>query len=109
MLKARIREEEDILMGLVQRRAQLLQENEALEARAGSERPLPTVPAEMIDGDIDEAGSVEQVAEEDLIDMAVDERGPPHASESSRAGVNANTEDSVPGVRVTPATPTEST
>jgi len=106
MLRARIREEQDMLMGLMERRAQLLQENEALEAR---DRPLPAVPAEIIDGDIDEAGSGEEVAEEDLIDMAADESGSPHAAEPARPAAEVNNEDAIPGIRVTPAPPAKST
>jgi hypothetical protein len=104
MLRARIREEQDILMGLMERRAQLLQENEALEVRSGNDRPLPAVHAEIIDGDIDEG----EDAEEDLIDMTA-EGGGPQGTEPARADIEANTEDVIPGVPVTPATPTKST
>jgi len=72
LLKVRIREEEYILLGLVERRAQLLHENEALETGAGFDRPLPPVPVQIIDGDIDNVRNGS--AEEDLIDMAADDR-----------------------------------
>lgn len=74
MLRRQIHEEEQILLALVERRVQLLRENEDLEARSRGERPLPLPPQETAEADSLGVQIEEQPREEDLIDIAPDER-----------------------------------
>lgn len=74
MLRRQIHDEEQILLGLVERRVQLLRENEELEARSRGERPLLALQDE-VEVDSLEIRNEEQHTEEDLIDIANDETG----------------------------------
>jgi hypothetical protein len=74
-LRKRIFDEEEVLLALTERRKQLEEETGALEARRSTlERPLPPVPAETIASGNGQHELVEQRTEEDLIDMAADDR-----------------------------------
>jgi hypothetical protein len=74
-LRKRIFDEEEVLLALIERRRLLEEETAALEARRSAiDRPLPPVPAEAVRAGNDQPDEEEQQPEEDLIDMAADER-----------------------------------
>jgi hypothetical protein len=82
-LRKGIEQEEEILMVLMDRRRRLMEENEELEARRSTAVPLPDASARIFERDERGAQRVadvqdreeEEVVEEDLIDMAANERG----------------------------------
>lgn len=92
----------------MERRAQLLEENSALEGRSIAERPLPNIPVD--EGGNHEADDEEQRAEEDLIDMTANEGSPAGAT---RVDDEVDSEDAapatVPANEPSPAPPAKST
>lgn len=82
-LRERIREEEGVLLALMERRRQLVEETELLEERRIADRPLPSVPAgSNISANLNENEAEDRLEEEDLIDIASGEQGVAHTFDS---------------------------
>ena len=86
-LRERIREEEQVLLVLMDRRRRLIEETEELQLRQEArDRPLPPIPAEDDDLGNEPAQSEFQEREEDLIDMTANEQGRKVSSHGDELG-----------------------